>query len=128
MPVVKWEFHDHVTDTTIELELNPQEVEMGGINKKITEKPTSSPTGQTIMFEGLSEPQVISISGVTLTEAQYKVFESWAQKNYQFRMTDDLSRVYWVYITAFNPSRRTNGYYPWLADYSISFTVLDWST
>lgn len=122
----KWEFFDDVTNTTINLEINPSSVDMGGIQKQITEQGCSAPTGQRILFEGRQQPQVIKISGTVMTKAQYQVFENWANKNYQFRLTDDLNRVYWVYITNFSPTRRRNKEYEWLTNYSIEMTVLDW--
>lgn len=126
--MTKWEFYDFVTDTAIDLEINPSEVDMGGVTKTITEAGTTSPKGQRILFEGRREPQVMAFTGVILTQEQYEVFEDWSNKNYQFRLTDDLGRIYWIYITNFSPSRRRNPTVRWLADYNIDVTVLDWSS
>ena len=135
--MAKWEFYDFVTDSTYTMELNPQQVNMGGVTKTISERGASSPTGKRILFEGRREPQVISFDGVIFNKDEYVRFENLANKNYQVRLTDDLGRVYWVYVTNFSPGRRKTSYAAlagqqssigtWLADYSIECTVLDWS-
>lgn len=123
-----WEFYDHVTDSTEVLGIDPRDVDMGGIRKRITEQSAASPTGQRLLFEGRRQPQEMSFSGVTLTKAQYIVFKDWSDKNYQIRVTDDLGRVYWLYITKFSPTRKRNPGEAWLTDYNITATVLDWSS
>lgn len=138
MTVVKWEFFDFVTDTTIELEINPSAATMGGTTRSITEQGATSPSGKRILFEGRRSPQTISISGVVLTQDQYEVLLGWSEKNYQFKLTDDLLREYWVYIVNFSPNRRStkvgsmagesSSPLLWLSDYNIEMRVLDWSS
>lgn len=126
--MTKWEFYDHVTGDTINLEVNPSDVSMTDITRSVSQQGTTSPTGKRVMFEGRRAPQTMTLDGVTFTKGQYQTFAHWANKNYQFRLTDDLGRVFWVYVTRFAPNRRANFYQPWLADYSIEVTVLDWAS
>ena len=135
--MAKWEFYDFVTDSTYTMELNPGQVDMGGVQKQISERAASSPTGKRIVFEGRRQPQTISFSGVIFNKDEYVRFEGLANKNYQVRLTDDLGREYWVYVTNFSPSRRKTSYAAlageqaalgtWLCDYSIDCTIVDWS-
>ena len=125
--MAKWEFFDHVTNVNVPLEINPSDVDMGGVQRTISETSASSPTGKRILFEGRRQPQKMVFTGVTFTKAQYEFFEDWANKNYQIRMTDDLGRQYWIYITRFAPTRRRAFNQPWLTDYTMEATVLDWS-
>lgn len=136
--VNKWELYDFVTDSTLEFEINPSDAKMPGIARNITEQGTTSPSGNRILFEGRRSPQTISISGVVLTQDQYEVLETWSNKRYQLKLTDDLLREYWVYIKEFSPTRRStkigsvsgglSSKLSWLADYSIEMEVLDWSS
>lgn len=125
--MTKWILEDLVTTDTITLEINPSSAKMGGYRKSLTEQAGCSPTGQRILFQGRNEPQTLSLSGVIFSEGQYNTLLDWSQKNYQFKLTDDLNRDWWIYITSFRPKRRRDIGNRWLVNYDIEATVLDWS-
>lgn len=136
--MAKWELFDFVTDTTVELEINPESADIGGIERSLSEVGSTAPDGQRILFEGKRAPRTMSFSGVGVSQEHYEMLDQWAEKNYQIRLTDDLDRVFWIYITGFSPTRRktsagglagesitTNH---WIFDYTLEATVLDWSS
>lgn len=125
---MKWTLEDTVTapGSPIQLEINPDSVDFTGQENNISTGVSSAPFGQKLVFQGRQSPKRMQFSGTVLSEAQFKTLEAWSNKEYQFKLTDDLSRVFWIYITSCTFDRRVNKE-NWLASYTINATVLDWS-
>lgn len=118
---VGWRFFDGLS--TYILPVNPHSARMPTRRKRVTHKPTCA--GRNVTFEGRPETQDFDFSGVILSEAQYRLFVSWASKRKQIQVTDDLGRQYWVYIENFSPTRKKVATNPWYMDYTISGVALD---
>lgn len=127
MSVVKWTFYDATTASTYTFAINPNEGGTPLRRKTISYQNTAAPDGKTLIFEGRDEPRKISFSGTLLEQAQLDAFETWFEKRHQVRVTDDLGREYWIYITSFEPKRARARSHPWKHTYTCEATILDWS-
>lgn len=124
--VVKWTFYDGVTLDEYTFDINPNDGGTPNYNKTITYENTAGPGGVTLMFEGRDEPPKLRFSGTILEQDQFDTFKTWFDKRHQIRVTDDLSRQYWIYITKFEARRRRAYSHPWKHDYEIEATILSW--
>lgn len=123
--VVRWQFFDPVLDETLTMELNPNSGGSPSFDKTITEEATTAPDGQTIIFEGQDPPQKLEWSGVILTQTHYEAYATWYQKRRQIKLTDDLGREFWIYITSFAPKRVRKRTVPWFHEFTCRATILD---
>jgi hypothetical protein len=123
----RWLIEDPAGADTYSFSINPAEGGSPVYEKNITEESTAAPNGKTLLFEGLDSPQKLEFSGTILEEAQYNAFVSWFQKRRQVKLTDDLGRVYWVYITSFKPKRERAVHYPCKHSYDMTCTILSWT-
>lgn len=123
---VRWTFYDPTGPTTYNFPINPNEGGSPELRKTISYQNTSAPDGKVLVFEGRDSPPTMSFSGTLLTEAQYEAFETWFQKRRQIKITDDLDREYWIYITSYAPKRVRARNYPWKHTYQIEATIIDW--
>lgn len=126
MARIAWEFYDPVEDETYYLEINPNEGGYPSRSKNIIYESTAAPNGQTLAYEGRETPAAISFSGTILTESHFNALNNWYLKSNQIRLTDDLGRIFWIYIKSFNPQRVRSVSYPWRHTYTIEAIVLDW--
>lgn len=124
MPRIPWIFEDVHASQVYYFECNPSEAEMPSIRK--TYSTSYSAAGSAVIFQGRDPVREISFSGTILTKEQYDILRFWVQKQKQIKITDDLGRVYWVYLKEFNPTRRPALNYPWLHDFSMSGVVVSW--
>lgn len=124
--VVKWVFEDPAESQEYIFHINPNAGGSPAYRKNITQQATVAPGGKTLLFEGADSPQEFSFSGVILEEAQYNAFVEWWQKRRQIKLTDDLDREYWIYITSFEPTRVRARSHPWKHTYNASALRLDW--
>lgn len=127
MHVVRWTFEDPTVGETYTLDINPREGGTPARSKNIAYAATAAPDGKVLMFEGRENPPGFEISGTILTEEQLTAFQHWYDKRHQIRVTDDLGRQTWVYITAFEPKRAWAVNHPWRHSFTMRATVLDWS-
>jgi hypothetical protein len=121
---VPWRFQQISDPDVYEFAINPLDVSMPSIQKTITTEKTAS--GKDIVFQGNGPPQKLSFSGTILTEVHLNAMREWFYKEKQVSITDDLGRQYWVYLTAFSPTRNYSAQYPWRHEYSADATVLSW--
>lgn len=126
MPVVRWEFFDGSISETYTWEINPREGGSPQYEKNIIYENTSAPSGKTLIFEGQDRPAELEWSGVILSQAHYDTLLTWFEKRRQIRLTDDLGRVMWIYITAFLPTRKRAVGRPYKHEYTMRATILDW--
>ena len=124
----RWHFFDPVLATDYELHINPRDLDGPSYDKTITYQNTTAPGGKTLVFEGQDATQTIGGSGAILLQAHYEVWVLWFQKRRQIRLTDDLGRVMWIYVTAFKPTRKRSREYPWRHEFTFQATILDWET
>lgn len=124
--VTRWIFEDPSASETYTWEINPRDGGSPQYEKTINYQNTTAPDGKTVIFEGLDKPLELEWSGVILSQDHYETLIEWFEKRRQIKLTDDLGRIYWVYITAFLPSRRRAVGRPYKHDYTMKATVLSW--
>ncbi len=124
--VVKWTFYDPATLDTYTFDINPAAGGSPEHSKTITYRNTSAPDGKTLLFQGRNSPQVMEFEGTILHQAQYDAMIEWFNKTHQIKVTDDLSREYWIVIESFSPKRERAVHYPYKHSYSVRATILDW--
>lgn len=127
MPPFRWRFYDPVTAQDQEFFINPNKGGSPPRRKNVIYQSTSAPDGKTLVFEGHDETQQLEWSGVVLEQNQYDLYVEWFGKRRQIRLTDDLGRVMWIYITAFEPNRVYSSSHPWRHEISVKATILDWA-
>ncbi len=132
---VKWTFTDEVEGTTSVFTLNPESasIDRGGLQSS----QISTTNGRRIIQKGRRNPDAMVINGTTFQEDEFVAFAQIASKMYQVKLTDDLGREFWVFITGYSPERQPTrfGSYAgasgsrldWRMRYSINMTMLDWS-
>ncbi len=125
--VVKWTFSDPVTLDEVTWEVNPREGGTPSYQKNITYKNTSAPDGKVVVFQGRNNPTPIEFSGVILNQAQYDMFVTWWEKDYQVDITDDLGREFSILIESFVPKRERARSHPWKHTYTVTATIVDWA-
>lgn len=126
MAVVRWTFFDAVTSSTYTFAINPREGGAPERNKQLVYQNTAAPDGKTLILEGRDEVQKLEFSGVILEQAEYDAFNTWYEKRHQVKVTDDLGRQFWVYLTSFKPKRERAASHPWKHTYTVSATILSW--
>jgi hypothetical protein len=123
---VRWAFYDPLVLETYTFEVNPNDGGSPQRKKNFSYQNTAAPNGKSLMFQGRDDTKTISFSGTLLTQAQYDTFGTWFEKSHQIRLTDDLSRQFWIVITSYAPKRVRAVTHPWKHTYSIDATVVDW--
>ncbi len=123
----RWVFEDLVTLESWTMDVNPREGGAPQYQKNVSYQATAGEDGKTLAFEGRDNPLTSEFSGVVLTETMYNTLLEWYQKRHQFQVTDDLGRVFMIYITGFAPKRKWSTTHPWRHDYTCTYTVIDWA-
>jgi hypothetical protein len=123
----RWVFEDLVTLESWTMDVNPRDGGAPQYQKNVSYQATAGEDGKTLAFEGRDSPLTSEFSGVVLTETMYNTFLTWYQKRHQVQITDDLDRVFMIYITGFNPKRKWSTTHPWRHDYTCTYTVIDWA-
>ena len=126
MARIPWRFYDPVDLVEYAFEINPIGGGVPDRRKNVSARKTTAPgaEGKTLLFEGADEVPNVSISNVVLSETQYTAFETWFDKRHQIRLTDDLNRSWWIYITGLKLERERSVQYPWRHKYTIDYVVL----
>jgi hypothetical protein len=122
--VTRWTFFDPYTSETYTFAINPNEGGTPGLVKKIEYQTAAAPDGAMLVFEGRDDPKKIDFSGTILEQAQLDAFIVWFGKRNKIRLTDDLGRQFWVYLTSFNPTRGRKASHPWRHTYQASAAVI----
>jgi hypothetical protein len=125
MTVVRWTFYDPTTLVTYTVPINPNDGGSPSYQKSIARQMTTAPDGKTLLFEGADQVQTLEFSGVLIEQAHYDAFVTWFNKRHQVKVTDDLQRTFWIYITGFAPKRQRAAKAPWKHQYSVSALILD---
>jgi hypothetical protein len=124
--VVRWQFYDPVATETYTFEINPNAGGSPTYKKSVNYQNTTAPDGKTLIYEGQDEVQELEWSGVILTQTHYDKYIEWWQKRRQIRLTDDLGRQYWIYLTSFVPNRVRASSRPWKHEFTATAVILDW--
>jgi hypothetical protein len=119
-----WQIYDSVTTISYSFDIDPDSFTIKSQQKAINTTATSA--GQRQLSEGRSVPPVLSWSGTIMTESDLNKWREIASIRHQVRLTDDLGKIYWIYITSFRPNRQLKRYVPWFHTYSVEATILDW--
>jgi len=119
-----WRFELPSASQSYYLQINPREFQRSKIDRPLTKDSTAA--GRTIVFEGLTAPEKLSMSGTLLTKDQYDALVLWSSTEKQIKITDDLGQVFWVYITQFRPSRQRSVESPWRHTFQIDAVVVSW--
>lgn len=122
--LVRWVFYDPA-DGAYTFAINPNEGGMPKYKKTITEVATTAAEGHALLFEGADAPPEVSFAGLTHDQADLDVLISWFHKHRQIRVTDDLGRRFWIFITGLDITRKRSRNYPAKATYRITAMVLD---
>jgi len=123
---IPWRLSDPITGEIYDLPINPNAGGSPARAKKISYQTTAAPGGKVLMFEGREDPKKISVSGVILDMELYDSLVTWYNKRNPIELTDDLDRIFRVYITSFTPNRVRRGSRPDYHEYSMEMTILDW--
>lgn len=124
--VVKWTFTDPVTAASYTFDVNPREGGTPTYEKTMTYTNTAGGEGRVLAYEGRDKPLDAQFSGVILTEDQYDSMLEWFQVRNQIYLTDDLGRVFTIYITRFESKRVRARSHPWKHEYTCSYVIIDW--
>lgn len=124
----RWRFFDPVTFDDVAIFLNPQELRLPDREKSITVNEATAPDGKIILAEGAHrKPATLGFVGVALTLDQATFLETWYDKEYQVRLTDDFAREWWIYIYKLTFTRpKTKPSHPELHRYTMDAYILDW--
>lgn len=126
--VVRWTFEDPVAAETWTFNINPREGGSPSYAKTVGYQNTTAPGGRVLIYEGQDQVQTLEWSGAILEQEHYDKYVEWWRKRRQIKLTDDLGRQYWIYITSFKPARKRSRDRRWRHDYTVSATILDWAT
>lgn len=127
MPVVKWRFDDLVTSESYVFDVNPNAGGDPQYKKTIVQQNTVAPNGKTILSEGADAPLTLSWNGTIVDIAQHQVFITWWTKRYQVQLTDDLGRVFMIYIQNYAPTRARSATRAYKNTYQIDAVVVSWT-
>lgn len=126
MTVVRWTLYDPVLLETYTMQINPNDGGSRQYKKNVNYQNTSAQDGNTLVFEGRDEPFQLEWSGVILEEQHLDDLISWFSRRRQVKLTDDLGRESWVYLTELAPKRTKAASHPWKHTYSMKAIVVNW--
>lgn len=127
MAVVKWIFDDPVTTDQYIFSVNPNAGGDPQYKKNITQQSTVAPGGLTLLSEGADTPLTLSWSGTIIDIAQHQTYITWWQKRYQIQLTDDLGRVFMIYIQNYSPTRARAANLTYKNTYTVDAIVVSWA-
>lgn len=122
--MARWRFDDPVDSSTYTFELSPSEGGTSGYAKQVSTKPVLAPEAGHVIFEGADQAQEIEFKGTILSEAHLDALVEWFGKRHPVQLTDDLGRVFRVYLTELRPTRKRASQYPFKHEYSMKCLVL----
>ena len=121
---MRWRFDDPTDGSFYIFEMSASEGGTPGNTKTITTKASSGPGGAVVLLEGRDAVQELSFEGTILTEPHYNALLVWFNKRHAVQLTDDLGRVYRIYITEFTPTRKRAAQHPFKHTYTMKATVI----
>lgn len=124
--VVRWRFDDPSDSSFHVFEINPDAGGSPSYIKNVGYQNTVAPGGKTLIYEGADQPQTLEFSGNILSQDEFNAFITWFNKRHQIKLTDDLGRQMYIYITEFTPKRVRASLFPWRHTYDVKATVISW--
>lgn len=124
--VVRWIFEDFVAPDTYTVPVNPNRGGTPTFNKNINFSNTAGPNGNVLAFEGRDAVQQMQVQGTILDQTHLDTLQTWAEKRYQLQVTDDLGRVFDIYITGFDANRVRARSHPYKHEYTLTYIIVDW--
>jgi hypothetical protein len=122
---MKWELYDPQIDEYYTFLINPLSWNLNPTVKNMSYQ-AAAHGRRRVAFQGRMQSKTMSFSGTILEESEYVALQAWADKRSQVRLTDDLGRISWIYITKFSPQRQLHPNNPFYFTYSVEATILDW--
>lgn len=122
---MRWTFYDPYLADTMIFEINAREGGEPNVRKNVRSLRTCAPDGRRIVHEGARSPQEISFRGVIRSMAARTLMQTWVDKMYQIRWTNDLGEVRWIRIHTFTPTRKRVASRPYKAEYEMRAFILD---
>lgn len=126
MARIAWRWEDRTEGTVEFMSINPNEGASPSYQKTLAKETTTAPgaLAQTLIYEGADAAVEFSFSGIILTQEQYEfIFNAWS-KRHLLQLTDDLGRVFTLYLERFAPQRVRSKTYPWRHTYEASAVVV----
>lgn len=124
MAVQRWVFHDPVANQSYTVAMNPLDQSGPTRTKTIGYSTSAGPGFTALIYEGRENPPEMTMSGTILTKDHYLAFESWYARRVPITITDDLSRVFTVYLKSFSPKRVRSAQYPWKHTFDLVAIVM----
>ena len=123
----RWKFDDPVTAESYTFEISANDGGSPSYNKNVIEMNTAAPGAGCLVFEGQDKIRSFEFSGVVLTQEAYEAMIVWFNKRYTILLTDDLSRVWPIYITSLEAKRVRAATRPWKHTYACKGIVVDYA-
>lgn len=130
MTVLRWKFQDPADSSgagTYTFPWNPKTMTSPFPDKAITMKGTTAVDGQTLMWEGMSQPASWSFGGAIKDAAHYEAMRAWVyDRQGRLFVWDHFGRRLIVVLKKFNPSpaeKMRIGRY-WYHTYTIDAVVI----
>lgn len=117
----RWQFRDVTTGETQEFDINPNEETYNAFSKKIVYQNTLP--NKSVIFETQQDASTLSWAGTILSQAELASFQRWFDNRSVIELTDDLGRIFMLYITEFTPKRERRASHPWFHTYNMQAYV-----
>lgn len=122
--MARWNFQDNVISQNYNFDVNPNRGGTPSFQKNLSYSAT--PAGSSIVFEGRDKPRTFTVSGTLREESQLIALQTWFDKEYQVKITDDLGREFWIYITNLQFERAQTRRWPFRHTFTINYVEVDW--
>jgi hypothetical protein len=126
MARIPWRWEDPTEGSIQFMSLNPNEGASPSYKKNLTKEKTTAPggLGRMLVYEGADEASEFAFSGIILTQEQYEFLRRAWEKRHLLILTDDLGRVFTIYLESFTPKRVRSKTYPWRHTYDASAVIV----
>lgn len=123
--MLRWKFYDPYLADTMTFEINAKEGGEPKVHKNVSTMRTCAPDGRKIVHEGARSPQEFTFRGVLRSTTARDLMQTWVDKMYQIRWTNDLGEQRWIRIHTFTPTRKRVSSRRYKAEYELSAFILD---
>lgn len=126
MARIAWRWEDPTEGTVEYMSINPNSGASPTYQKTLTKATSTAPgvSSQVLIYEGAEPPSDFPFSGVILYQEQYEFLQRAYEKRHLLRLTDDLGRVFTLYLERFAPQRMLSRTYPWRHTYEASAVIV----
>jgi hypothetical protein len=127
---IAWRWEDPTEGTVEFMSINPNDGASPTFAKGLTKETTTAPGGErnVLIYEGADAATEFQFSGVLLTQEQYEFLHRAWEKRHVVLLTDDLGRIFTIYLESFNPKRVRSATYPWRHTYDATAVVVKLGT